>query len=67
MNKNKLDGYLLFRNLSREALAEGLGIEYVSLSRKLNGHNEFKLDEVKKVKQLLNLSNEQLFEVFFDE
>lgn len=46
-------------------LAEKLGINYVTLNRKMNGSSDFTRQEIIDIKELLNLDSEQANKVFF--
>lgn len=48
-------------------LAKHLDISYQALSKKVNGHVDFKLDEVRKIKQFYNLDNKAICYVFIDD
>lgn len=49
--------------VSRADLAEKLGVKYLTLSKKINGENDFKLGECLAIKEALNspLPIEELF------
>lgn len=48
-----------------ESLANYLNITYQTLSKKMNGHVDFKRTEILKIKQRYNLSAEQVDNIFF--
>lgn len=52
--------------LSQEAVAAALNISRVTLNQKLNGRSGFKVSEVKQLKETLNLTNDQVYAIFFD-
>jgi DNA-binding XRE family transcriptional regulator len=52
--------------LSQEAIAAALNISRVTLNEKLNGRSDFKVSEAKQLKETLNLTNEQVYSIFFD-
>ena len=52
--------------MSPEAVAAALNISRVTLNEKLNGRSEFKMSEAKQLKELLNLSKDQAYAIFFD-
>ena len=52
--------------LSQEAIAAALNISRVTLNEKLNGRSEFKMSGAKQLKTTLNLTNDQVFAIFFD-
>jgi len=45
--------------------ARELGISKVSLSGKLNGRQNFTLNEISKMSQIFNLKEKEMFEYFF--
>lgn len=47
-------------------LAQHLGITYQSLSKKLNGHSDFKLGEIKCIQERYNIDADTLFYIFID-
>lgn len=66
-----LDGNLLKYYISRKSnlrdIATVLDINQATLSRKINGHNEFTRDEINKLKDYLNLSVEEMNNIFFSD
>lgn len=50
---------------SRKRLAARMGLLEDTLGEKLRGRNQFKLDEVTLLAKLLNLSDEELLQIFF--
>ena len=57
------------QNVSREVLADYLGIAYNTLNLKLNSKNKaiFTIPEARKIKKILNLSNDDFLNIFFSE
>ena len=45
--------------------ARALGVTEVTASAKLTGRSSFSLDEIKKVKKMFNLSNDDVWNIFF--
>lgn len=50
---------------SRVNLSDYLGITYQTLSKKLNGHFEFTLAELKAIKDRYKLSDSEFCQIFF--
>ncbi len=50
---------------TKQYLSERLGLSLSGLKRKLMGQTEFKLDEVTTLARMLNLSGEELLQIFF--
>ena len=46
-------------------IAKRMGLSESGLSNKLNGRTQFKLDEVTTLARMLNLSGEELLQIFF--
>lgn len=66
MSKTALIGRIRESGMSQEAIAAALNISRVTLNEKLNGRSDFKVSEVKQLKETLNLTNEQVYSIFFD-
>ena len=66
MSKTALKEKIRESGLSQEAIAAVLKISRVTLNEKLNGRSDFKMSEVKELKNALNLTNEQVYAIFFD-
>ncbi len=67
MNKNKLKGKLVECALSQEEAAEKMGISLSRFNAKLNGRRgaQFVLGEVRSLKEILDLTAEQVDQIFF--
>lgn len=52
--------------LKLKFIAESLGITPFGLSNKIHNKTEFKATEIRKMKELLNLSNEERDKIFFN-
>ena len=50
---------------TQEKLAEALGIKISGISARINGHIDFRISEVEKIRDRYNLSNEDLVNIFF--
>ena len=59
--RSKIDesGYKL------QFLAEKCGLTYFGFMKKVNNETEFKASEIKTLKKLLNLTNEEANKIFF--
>ena len=66
MSKTALIETIRESELSQEAIAAALNISRVTLNQKINGRSDFKISEVKQLKDTLNLTNEQVYAIFFD-
>ena len=66
MSKNALKDKIRESGLSQEAIAAALNTSRVTLNEKINGRSDFKISEAKQLKEKLNLTNEQVYSIFFD-
>lgn len=63
----------LLRNLMEESgfkiyfIAKKCGMSYPSLLSRLNGEHEFKVNEVRALKEILNLTDEDVAKIFYAE
>lgn len=64
-HRNLLEARLKEKNLTTLQLSEKMGLSYTSLQQRLKGRTDFRLGEIKKIRQILGLSNDQMLEIFF--
>lgn len=64
-NINKLKGKITENGYTIKTLATEIGICETSLRRKINDKSEFSIEESLKVKDRLNLSNQDYLDIFF--
>ncbi|MCR5738905.1 MAG: hypothetical protein K6G43_03735 [Lachnospiraceae bacterium] len=64
-NTAKLNEIIRVSGLDRAFIAQMLGISSSSFENRVNGHREFKSADISIMRDLLNLSNDQLMEIFF--
>ena len=55
------------KGISITLLAEKVGISREGFYKKMNGITEFKISEVLRIKKILNLSEKDANEIFFNE
>ena len=67
IQKNILKSKLSLKEKTQTDLAKALGLSKVSVSKKVNGLLRFSLPEVKKVKDYLDLTNDEVVEIFINE
>lgn len=67
IQKNILKSKLSLKEKTQKDLAKALGLSKVSISKKVNGLLRFSLPEVKKVKDYLDLTNDEVVEIFINE
>ena len=63
--KEKLKEFMDIFGDNLTKLADYLGISYQSISKKLNGHTDFKLTEIRMIKERYNLTAEEVDYIFF--
>lgn len=64
MDINKLKGKITEKGLNVEALASLIGVDRSSLYRKLNEFEKIKIGEARKMKEVLELSDEEATSIF---
>lgn len=67
MNNIELKVEMLRKKVNQKELAEKLNISKSSLSKKLNGINEFSRKDIFTLKEVLDLSPKRVDEIFFNE
>jgi plasmid maintenance system antidote protein VapI len=64
MDLNRLKGKIIEKGWNVEMLAEQIGVERSSMYRKLNNFEKITIGEAKRIKDALNLSNEEASSIF---
>ena len=67
IQKNILKSKLSLKEKTQKDLAKVLGLSKVSVSKKVNGLSRFSLPEVKKIKDYLKLTDDEVVEIFINE
>lgn len=65
MQLNKLRAKIVEMNFNMNKLAEDTSMSKITLYRKLNGLQEFKISEIRTLKEILELSPDEINEIFF--
>ena len=65
-NKKLLRAKLILAEMTDGELAEKLGISRQSVSLKLNGRRPFNSNEISKIAHILQLTPEEVMQIFFD-
>lgn len=65
MKLNLLKGKIVEKGMNVETLAEKIGIDRSSMYRKLNNFEKITIGEAQKIKDVLELSDEQARTIFF--
>ena len=55
---------MILQENTQSEMAKVLGLSLVSVSKKINGVIKFNLEEVKKIKEYLNLTDEEINQIF---
>lgn len=63
--KNEFKAELARRGLTQRNIAGFLGIDPVSLYRKMTGESDFYRNEIEIIRQKLSLSNRDIMRIFF--
>lgn len=64
-NTQLFKSYLVLRGITIQELSEMVDIPTSTLSNKINNKNDFKTSEVNAIAKKLDLTQEQIMEVFF--
>lgn len=64
MKLNKLKAKIIEKGLNVEALADAIGIDRSSLYRKLNNFEKITIGEAARMKEILDMTNEEANEIF---
>ena len=65
MHNKKLNNTIKDKGFKKQYIALELGITPYCLAKKLNGENEFKVSEMVKLSNLLDLSEKEKNDIFF--
>lgn len=63
----RIELIMKIRNIKRRVLANKLGVSYNTLTKKINGKRQFNLDEIWKLKDILNIDNKLMIDILFNE
>jgi hypothetical protein len=66
VKSNELKAELARNEMNYQKLADYLDVTLLTVQNKINGRSEFKPSEIVKVKELLNLTDERVFEIFLN-
>jgi hypothetical protein len=64
INQNLLKSKIALSGLSAKEVAEKIGIPYQNFSKRKAGKIEFNAKEIKAIKEVLNLTNDDVAEIF---
>ena len=66
MNIRKLKGKMVEKGINVDTLASIININRSTMYRKLDGGEKFTIGEAKRIKEALELNNEEARSIFFD-
>lgn len=64
MNSNMLKGKIVEKGLNVETVAEKIGIDKATFYRKLGDFEKFNIGEAIKIKEVLDLTNQEACNIF---
>ena len=67
MNSNLLKSVIIKNGDTQETLAEAMGLQTSGLNMRINGHIEFRRNEINFIKQRYGLSSKEIDCIFFTE
>ena len=65
INTNKLKGLIVERGTTQQAVADSIGIDRSTFYRKMKKGGDFSIEEAKKMKQEIPLTDQEVIEIFF--
>lgn len=65
MKRNELLAAVTRTGLTLQDVSDEIGISRQSMTNKVTGKSEFKASEIKAIAELLNLTGEQVNDIFF--
>ena len=63
INKQLLKSKMILREITQPQIAKKLGLSITSINQKINGNIIFKPKEIKEIRNLLGLSNDETVEI----
>lgn len=67
MNQTEFKVAQIRAGLTKEDIAKILGLNSVTVYRKINGESEFTLSELRTLKRIFGLSNDDVDRIFFND
>ena len=64
INKQLLKSKMILREITQPQIAKKLGLSITSINQRINGNIIFKPKEIKEIRKLLDLSNDETVEIF---
>ncbi len=66
MNKVLYKEYLTEKKLKDKNIANVLGITKQAMSYRVNGRTDWSVSDLKKLKEFIGMTNEEIIKIFFD-
>lgn len=67
VSRKLLMSKLVAKDMTISDLADAIGIHAVTLRRKINNHRQFTIDEVNAIRKALNLTWQDVVDIFFND
>ena len=65
MDRNGLRGRIIAKGFSIDAFCKAIGMTRVTFNRRMSGKTEFTRDEIAKIMEVLELTVEEMYSIFF--
>lgn len=66
MNLDKVKGRLRENKITYDELSSMIGISVTTFNNKINGKQRFYIDEISKISEILNLTDEEKIDIFLN-
>ena len=66
-NKNLLKSKLALKGYTQKVVARKISMKEPTLTQKINSNQPFRVEEIAKIKKILNLTNDEVVEIFINE
>ena len=66
INRKLLDSKMVLNGKTQDDVAKLFGFSIVPVNKRFNGKVKFKPDEIKKIKDYLDLTNDEVVEIFIN-
>ena len=66
-NKNLLKSKLALKGYTQKVVARKILMKEPTLTQKTNNNQPFRTEEIAKIKKILNLTNDEVVEIFINE